>query len=79
MIRSNNVPRIPDQIESVIETIWWTDGRVRCPVCASPMEQAESYTWECDIGHCPITGVEFNEAIHSYGVSRKPSKEYAPK
>lgn len=55
-----------DMIQRVTETIWTTDGRVQCPVCAQGMQQSGKYAWLCKTGICPINCLEFNKRIHNY-------------
>jgi len=68
-------PRSPDTIQKTVDTIWH-DRKVKCPICATPMEQIDKYDWVCNTEHCPFDGAEFNERIHSYGVRKQPKFDY---
>lgn len=69
------MPRDPQHIQQVVATIWEGD-RVKCPVCAEPMNRLDrGYQWECTVGICPFASAEFNQGIHSYGVAENSPKD----
>jgi len=62
-------------IASVISGIWADNGKVKCPICAAPMDKIGDYEWLCVVAHCPFNTAEFTEAVHSYGVAENSPKD----